>query len=120
MLHHQLNGHPIAVLLPDYRSVMRVVGCYFSDRDFVTILIGHRNHLFDHGFQFTIVQIEEFTIFFFDGYQVMIDHVGAARGMHPSAVLVEALVDKELTPCYCSVCVQALFRYHFQFRTEIE
>ena len=45
---------------------------------------------------------------------ILVDGVPAIRGVHPAIVLIESLVDEELTPGDGAVYVQALLADHLQ------
>src|SRR4051812_30134187 len=54
-----------------------------------------------------------------DLFGKFIDHIDAARRMHPAEVRVEALVDEELPPGRRTVSVEPLVPRHLQLRAEV-
>lgn len=54
------------------------------------------------GSLFTVDDVAVPAVPFDDRFEVLVDVVDAARGVHPAGVLVESLVDEELTPCRCT------------------
>src|SRR5437870_3727117 len=69
---------------------------------------------------FVAVLIEILVALLHDRFQVLINRVNGARGVHPATMLIEALIDKELAPRDSAVSIQSFVAYHLQFRSEIE
>ncbi len=55
-----------------------------------------------------------------DRLDILVDVVDAARGVHPAGLVVEALVDEELSPGQRAVGVQAFLAHHLRFLAEEE
>nr|GFD47440.1 hypothetical protein [Tanacetum cinerariifolium] len=53
-------------------------------------------------------------------FEVLIHRVGRGAGVHPAAVLVKALVNKELPPGHGPVGIEARLAGHLHLRAEIE
>ncbi len=83
-------------------------------------LVRHDDALHRHGAFFGAVAIEHSVVFLHHGLEILVDVVGAARGVHPAGALVEALVDEELSPGDGAVGVQAFLAHHLRFLAEEE
>ncbi len=70
--------------------------------------------------QRTGVAIEQLAVLMHDGFGKFIHRIGSSGCMHPADVLIEALVDKELSPSNCTVRIEPCIARHLQFRAEIE
>ena len=55
-----------------------------------------------------------------DGFGKAVDRIDARRGVHPSGMGVEALIDKKLPPGGGTIDIQALVRLHLGFGAEKE
>src|SRR4051812_32021668 len=55
-----------------------------------------------------------------DGLGELVDVVHAAGCVHPSRAVIEALVDEELSPGHCAVCIESFVADHLQLRPEEE
>ena len=66
------------------------------------------------------VAIEQLAILVHDRLGEFVDHVGRGRGMHPADVMVEALVDEELSPGCRAIDVEASVAGHLQLGAKEE
>ncbi len=70
---------------------------------------------------FGSVFVEEAVAFLADdGFEILIDGVDAAGGVHPAGAVVEALIDEELAPGDGSVGVEAFVAGHLQLGAKEE
>ena len=115
---HQADGYPVAIFLPNDRSVMGVIGSDFNFRHRIPVTKGETDQFFLETPQFVSVLIVVSVILLDDSLEIFIDRIGSAGGVHPSGILVETLIDKKLTPGNRAVCVQPFLAHHMQFRAE--
>ena len=80
----------------------------------------HRNLTGDERFFLVAISIEKCVAFLRDGFQVFIDRVHAAGGVHPAGAGIEALVNEKLAPGDGAVSVQPFLAHHLQLGAEEE
>ena len=120
LLHHP-DAHPLAVDRADDGAAVRLVDGELLVGHAIGGLVRHRD-----------LRRHERTLFSADtigvaavgllghGLEVVVDVVDAAGGVHPAGLVVEALVDEELSPGQRAVGVQAFFAHHLRFFAEEE
>src|SRR5439155_10302087 len=117
---HQADADPFAILSANDWPVLRAID---GERLFSHALHGfvrHSDHRGGYWTFFVAVLVVELVALPNDRFQIFIDSVDGARSVHPAAVLVETLIDKELAPGHRAVGIQAFVAGHLQFRSEIE
>ena len=117
---HQPDGHPLAVGLADDGAVVGAVDGELLLRHARGGLVGHRDRARRHRPLLGAVLVEDAGVLLDDGLQVLVDVVDAAGGVHPAGLLVEALVDEELSPREGAVGVEALAAGHLRLVAEEE
>src|SRR5258708_34772352 len=53
-------------------------------------------------------------------FEILVDRINAAGGVHPTSTLVKSLVDEELAPSHRTVGVQPLVAHHLQLGSKEE
>src|ERR1039458_9603909 len=69
-----------------------------------------------HRTLFGPVFVDIAVAIFLYGFEILIDGIDAAGGVHPAGALVETLVDEELPPRHGAVGIEPLLTGHLQFR----
>ena len=91
---------------------MTVVHGNFRSGQCITVFIWQCYDGFSQFSLFITETVVVAIVSFHDCFQVVVNRICSTRSVHPTSVLVETLVDEELSPGHCAVCVQALFTDH--------
>ena len=118
-LEHEGHCDPLVPVGADDRAMVRVEDRE-SRRLAAVSLVGNGNRRDGHRPQLCAIFVEQLAVLPDDGFGELVDRVGAGRGVHPSRVGVEALIDKELTPGRGAIGVQSLIARHLQLGAEVE
>ena len=120
-LFHQPHADPLAVGLPHDRAAMGPIGRELALRHAVRRFVGHHDLLRDERLLFGADLIGVAAVGLLrHRLEVLVDVVDAARRVHPAGLVVEALVDEELSPRQRAVGVQAFLADHVRFLAEEE
>ena len=117
---HQADGDPFAVRLADDGPVGGAIDREFLLRHAVVGFVGDGNLGGLQRALFVAVLRVVTVALLRHGFEILIDGVDAAGGVHPAGAFVEALVDEELAPGYRAVGVQAFIARHLEFGAEEE
>jgi hypothetical protein len=117
---HQLDRDPFAALLAHHRTVVAEVGGDGLAGHAGRRLVGQRQAHCAQGALAAAVSVDKLAVFFGHRFEIFVDHVAAARGVHPAGLVVETLVDEELAPGHGAIGVQALFADHVDFWAEVK
>src|SRR5271166_53631 len=82
--------------------------------------VGHRDSGCYYRTLLVSVPIVELIAAFCDGLQILVNRIDTAGSMHPAGMVVEALVNEELTPRDRAVGIQPFLAHHLQFGSEEE
>ena len=111
---------PLAVCFAHDRTVMRAIDGEFLLRHPVIRLVRHRDFAHRDGTLFGAVLVEVAVALLRHGFEILVDGIDAAGGVHPTGAVVEALVDEELAPGDGAVGIEAFVAHHLQFGAEEE
>ena len=117
---HQADGDPFAVRRADDRAVVGAVDGEFLFGHAGRGLVRHDDLGRSHRALLFAVAVDEAVTLLDDGFEVFVDGIDAARGVHPAGLFVEALVDEELAPGDGAIGVQPLVAGHLQLGAEEE
>ncbi len=117
---HQTNAHPFVVHRPDDGPVLRAIYREGLLGHPGVGLVGHLDYGRHHCPLFVAVLVIEPIAFLHDGFEILIDGVNRTRRVHPTAMLVEALIDKDLSPGHRTIGIQPLVAGHLQLRSKEE
>src|SRR5215510_7432911 len=109
---HQTDTDPFTFRRGDYGTVL---GAVDAERSLSHSIIGLIRYL-DHGCRdrslfISVLVIKALALLHYR-FEIPVDGINGARGMHPTTSLVEALVDEELSPRCRAVGVQTLVARH--------
>ena len=117
---HETDGDPPIPFGADDRSMVRAV-----DGEAARLEPAIRAHLDRHGIHEHRAFLTPIPIRPSGGgarhrLRILVDRIGAARGVHPPRAVIEPLIDEELSPGHRTIGVEPLLTRHLQLLAEEE
>ena len=117
---HHVDGNPLTIFFARDGAVLREVHREIFVGHTLARLIRQPHGPHPHGPLLSAVFVDIPIAFFLDGFQVFVHRIGVAGRVHPAALFVKALINKELPPRHGPICVQPRPAHHVYLRPEIE
>src|SRR5581483_8242913 len=117
---HERDADPLVALRADDWAVLRAIDCEGSLLHARISLVRDADFRRHNWTLLVPVLVKVRVAFLDDRFEVFIHLIDRARRVHPAAMLVETLIDEELSPRDRAISIEAFIASHLQFGSEVE
>ena len=115
---HQSEGDPVIAIVAYHRAVVVVISVEDAFLHALRGLVPQGDLPAFEAALFGPILVSETATLWDDGLQVFVHRIHVAGGVHPTGAVIEALIDKHLSPGHCAVGVEPFIAGHLQLRPE--